>query len=1153
MQFIHLRNHTQFSLSEGAIRIGELVEMAVHYDMPAVAITDSGNLFGILEFSKAAAYKGVQPIIGCEVKVEGSKLVLYAQNQTGFQNLLKLVSQSILRSSSPHEASLDLVELEQYTEGLLCLTAGVEGEMAKLISKGETQKAQQFAERLNGMFPNRLYVELTRHGLEEEEKVEPGLIDIAYKYNLPLIATNNCFYSTQDMSEAHDALICIAEGKYLVDENRKKYNDQFYFKSAEEMIAIFADIPEAIANTVQLAKRCSVKAEGRQPMLPDYPTEAGRTQEDELRVQAREGLQERLNTKTSSCGLTAGPPEMHSQDPAIKSQDDEYWTRLEFELDVIIKMKFPGYFLIVSDFIKWAKGQGIPVGPGRGSGAGSLVAWALQITDVDPLRFGLLFERFLNPERVSMPDFDIDFCQERRDEVIDYVRNKYGHDRVCQIITFGKLQARAVLRDVGRVMQIPYMEVDRISKMIPFNPIDPVTLSKAIDMDPELRRLQRDDENIGRLLNVALKLEGLNRHASTHAAGILIADRPLVELVPLYKDPRSEMPVSQYSMKDAETAGLVKFDFLGLRTLTLVDKARQFVEAGGNKVDIHNLPLDDEKIFHMLSKGETAGVFQLDTTLVKDAIRKMRPDKFEDIVALTSLCRPGPMENIPSYNARKHGKEEVQYPHISLSDLLNETYGILVYQEQVMQSAQILAGYSLGKADLLRRAMGKKIKAEMDEQRLMFAEGAAEKGINKKLAADIFDLIAKFAGYGFNKSHAVAYSVIAYQTAYLSCHYPVEFLTACMNLDIADTDKLSFYKHEASKRGIKVLSPDINSSEAYFQPENGSIRYALGALKGVGIEAAKAMAAQRKENGKFADVFDFCKRCDVKVINKKHLEGLAKAGAFDGMACNRRQILESAEMLSRYNNICQEEIDSSQISLFGEGTIGEAPKPSLVQASDWDSNERLKAEYEAFGFYLSDHPLNDYQHILDEMGVLPSIQIEERLKSASTKVRLAGVLATLNIRSGKRGRFAFAKVSDGMGVFEIVLYEDDLITRAAEMLASNTPILITAEAKKDEGGVRLLAERIEELQAAIKANFLRFIKVQDLNFVADNLEAVAKLRNLLAANIYESGMLFKNRVILKAQTGVSEVVLELPGYYAVNDNLKEQIMFIEGICLPSSS
>lgn len=1131
-QFVHLRNHTQYSLSEGAIKIYELVELAAKNNMPAVAITDSGNLFGILEFSKAASSKGVQPIIGCEVKIEGSKLILYAANQEGFQNLLKLVSHSLLNSSSPHEASLDLVELEQYTKGLLCLTGGIEGEVAKLISKGEIKKAHLLAERLSHMFPGRLYIEISRHGLEEEEKVESQLIDIAYKYALPLIATNNCFYADRDMFEAHDALICIAEGKYISDENRKKYNEEFYFKSTEEMRKLFADLPEAVNNTVQFAKRCSVKAEGRKPLLPDYPSEGGLSQEDELRAQAKEGLKHRLEIKTANEG---------------EGNFDEYWQRLDFELDVIIKMKFPGYFLIVSDFIKWAKNNHIPVGPGRGSGAGSIVAWALQITDVDPIRFGLLFERFLNPERVSMPDFDIDFCQERREEVIEYVRNKYGHDRVAQIITFGKLQARAVLRDVGRVMQIPYMEIDRISKMIPFNPVDPVTLSKAIEMDPELRRLQRDDENIGRLLDVALRLEGLNRHASTHAAGILIGDRPLVELIPLYKDPRSEMPVSQYSMKDAETAGLVKFDFLGLRTLTLVDKALHFVEEAGAVVDIHNLKLDDEKVFHMLAKGETAGVFQLDTTLVKDAIRKMRPDKFEDIVALTSLCRPGPMENIPTYNARKHGKEEVEYPHISLSELLGETYGIMVYQEQVMQSAQVLAGYSLGKADLLRRAMGKKIKAEMDEQRSMFSEGAAANGIGKKLAGEIFDLIAKFAGYGFNKSHAVAYSVIAYQTAYLSCHYPVEFLTACMNLDIGDTDKLSFYKHEITKRGIKILPPDINESDAYFKPENGSIRYALGAIKGVGIEATKLMVEERRKNGKFKDVFDFAKRCSTKVVNKKHLEGLAKAGAFDSIASNRRQIFDSAELLSKYNNHCQQEVDSSQISLFGGTTIAESPKPALYQSSDWDSNERLNAEYEAFGFYLSDHPLNDYQKILDEIGVIPSVFIEERVKSASMKVKLAGVIATLKLRSGKKGRFGFAKISDAYGGYEIVLYDDDIITRAATSLENNTPIMITAEAKKDEGGVRLIAERIEELEASIKQNFQRFIKVQDINFAVDNLEAIQKLKAILADNLFESGMLFKNRITLHAITKESQVTIELPGFYAVNDNVKEQILFIEGI------
>ena len=1115
-QFIHLRNHSQYSLAEGAIMVEDLVKLAVENNMPAVAMTDSGNLFGILEFSKKAGDYGVQPIIGCEIMSEGSKLLIYAKDQTGFNNLLKIVSQSYIKSDSPHEASVDLAELEKFSEGMLCLTAGVEGELGKLLLKNEVQKAEEFAQRLMQIFPDRLYVELNRHGMEAEEKIEQGLIDIAYKFNLPLIATNNCMYDKQDMFEAHDALLCIAEGKYVVDENRRKLNPEFYFKSPRQMAKLFEDIPEAIQNTIEFAKRCSVKAEGRKPMLPNYPTEGGRDTDEELRHQAREGLKVRLKGK----------------------ENPEYSERLEFELNVIIGMKFPGYFLIVSDFIKWSKVNGIPVGPGRGSGAGSLVAWSLQITDVDPLKFGLLFERFLNPERVSMPDFDIDFCQERREEVIQYVRQKYGTDKVAQIITFGKLQAKAVIRDVGRVLQMPYMEVDRVSKMIPFNPVDPVDLQKALDMDPELRRLQREDEAIGKLLDIALKLEGLNRHASTHAAGILIADRPLDELIPLYKDPRSDIPVSQYSMKDAENAGLVKFDFLGLRTLTLVDKARQFVEAAGHNIDLYDLPLDDKPVFEMLSKGETIGVFQLDSTLVKDAIRKMRPDKFEDIVALTSLCRPGPMENIPTYNARKHGKEEIEYPHDKLSGMLLETYGILVYQEQVMQAAQILANYSLGKADLLRRAMGKKIKAEMDAQREMFAEGAKENGIEKKLASEIFDLIAKFAGYGFNKSHAVAYSLIAYQTAYLSCHYPVEFFAACMNLDINDTDKLSFYKHEATKRGIKVLPPDVNESFAYFMPENGSIRYGLGAIKGVGIEATKLTVEERTANGKFVDIFDFAKRCSPKVISKKHLEGLSGSGAFDNIHHSRSQIFESVEILCRYNAASQVDKDTNQISLFDEASAGELSKPSLLIVKEWDANQKLSEEYDAFGFYLSDHPLNDYQKVLDDIGVIPSVLLEEKVNSASMKIKVAGVVATIKLRAGKKGRFGFAKLSDAYGVYEIVMYDDDLITKSLNLLNSNTPLMIYAEAKKDEGGVRIIAEKIEELAISISQNFKKHIKTESVSFRIKDSNALHKVKSALELHKYHDGMLFKNKVTLIVDNGGFETIVELAGFYAVNDNIK---------------
>lgn len=1123
-KFIHLRNHTEFSLSEGALRISETPDLCIQNGMPAAAITDSGNLFGIMQFSKTLSSKGVQPIIGCEIFVEGSKLVLYAKDEAGYQNLLKLVSLSFLESSSPDNASVDLKIIEQYSEGLLCLTASYEGELSKLILAGEDDKALAFAERLLGIFGDRLYIELTRHGFEKEEKAEKKLIEVAYDLNIPLIATNNCFYATPDMFEAHDALLCIAQGKVVVDENRERLNEEFYFKSADEMLELFADIPEATANTVQFAKRCHIKAEPRNPLLPDYETD--RTAEDELKHQATEGLKARL-----------GKGEL----------PQDYQERLDYELGIINKMQFPGYFLIVSDFIKWSKEQKIPVGPGRGSGAGSLVAWSLQITDVDPLQFGLLFERFLNPERVSMPDFDIDFCQERREEVIQYVRQKYGNDRVSQIITFGKLQARAVVRDVARVLQIPYMEADRISKMIPFNPVNPVTLAQAIELDPEMRRLQKDDETIGKLLDISLKLEGLNRHASTHAAGILIADRPLDELVPLYRDPRSDIPVSQFSMKDAETAGLVKFDFLGLKTLTLVDKSLKFIEERSEKFDILDIPLDKPEVFEMLSKGDTVGVFQLDSSLVRDAIRKMKPDKFEDIVALTSLCRPGPMENIPTYVARKHGKEKTEYPHDKLSNMLEETYGIMVYQEQVMEAAQILSGYSLGKADLLRRAMGKKIKAEMDSQREMFSEGAKENGIDKKQAAGIFDLIAKFAGYGFNKSHAVAYALIAYQTAYLRCYYPVEFFAACMNIDIGDTDKISFFKHEAIKCGIEVLGPDVNSSEAFFTPEGGKIKYGLGALKGVGIEATKAMISERSNGGLFKSIYDLCSRCDPKVINKKHLESLAKAGALDGIHDNRAEVFESADLLSRFCNASNQEKNSDQISLFGAAETQEISKPQLAQVADWKKTERLEKEFEAIGFYLSSHPLVEYEKALEKLRVIPSVELEDRVNKDGMKIRVAGVVANRKLRSGKKGRFGFAKVSDAFGVYEIVMYDDDLIGRSVDLLDSGEPLLISAEARKDEGGIRVIATDIELLGNALKKDFSKYTETEVYNLYIDNEESTTTLCELLKKNAFNDNAFTKTTVTLMVISGGKEVELKLPGHFVLEEDIKDELLELSGV------
>lgn len=1111
-EFIHLRVHTSYSLSEGAIKIPDLVNLCRENKMPAVAVTDSGNLFGALEFSKTCSYAGIQPIIGCQMNInagDGENLVLplYAQNETGFRNLLKIVSNSFLG-----DAPCMLENIKPYAEGLLAMT----GSLGRLLADGKGKKAEELLRSLAAIFPERLYVEISRHGMKWQIASEPLLLDMAYDNGLPIIAANDCYFATREMYEAHDALLCIAEGKYVVDENRRRLTPEHYFKSQEEMTALFADLPEAVQNTVVFAKRCAVKADERKPMLPHFPTTGGRSEAEELEFQAIEGLKGRLQG----------------------SDGPEYFERLKFELEVINKMNFPGYFLIVSDFIKWARNAGIPVGPGRGSGAGSVVAWSLQITDLDPLKFGLLFERFLNPERVSMPDFDIDFCQYRRDEVIDYVRAKYGNDRVAQIITFGKLQARAVLRDVGRVLQMPYPEVDRIAKMIPFNPVNPVTLSQAIEMDSVLKKAKDEDEVIGKLLDIGLKLEGLHRHASTHAAGIVIADRPLDELVPMYRDPKSDIPVIQYSMKEAEAAGLIKFDFLGLKTLTLIDKALQLIEQGGHKLNLQTLHLDDAETYRMLARGDTIGVFQLDSTLVRDAIRKMKPDKFEDIVALTSLCRPGPMENIPTYVARKSGQEKPDYPHPKLSEVLSETYGLMIYQEQVMQAAQVLAGYSLGSADLLRRAMGKKIKKEMDAQQEMFVEGAVKNGVERKQAAQIFELIAKFAGYGFNKSHAVAYALIAYHTAYIKAHYPVEFFAASMNLDIGDTDKLNFYRHEAARQGIKVVPPDVNYSSALFTVnlEKNSILYGLAAIKGAGDQAVAAIIEERERGGRFQDVFDLLKRVPPKAMNKKMLESLAKSGALDSIAHNRRQVVDSAESLVRFCQNAHEEKHNRQTSLFGDDFAGGAALPKLAHVPDWQGMERLSHEFEAVGFYLSSHPLEAHEETLAKLGVIPSNELEERLDKAVSKVVVAGVVATTKLRSGKRGRFGFAKISDAYGVFEIVMYDEDLISESMALLESNEPLVITAEARKDEGGIRLIAETIEHISKAEPKAGIPKRKPKDsaLEIRVNSADSLEHIYESLQANLFAEHKPVRNRVSIIAELGVSgEAEVELAGFYSL--------------------
>jgi DNA polymerase III subunit alpha len=981
--FIHLRTHTAYSLSAGAIKIDELAQLCRAEAMPAVAITDSGNLFGALEFATACADSGIQPIIGIEIalvagdqktngghgqrsangngneprngpqgpSVRGDRIVLLVQSEAGYRNLMRLTSHAFLDGEAGAEPALTLGDLAAANAGLICLAGGASGPIGRLIAEGQTDAAEVLLAALKELFPERLYIELMRHGLVEEARSEAGLVDLAYAHDLPLVATNNVYFPDREFYEAHDALMCIAQGRTVADDDRRRLTPEHFFRPAAEMRALFADLPEACDNTLVVARRCAFIPQPQRPILPAFPTPDGQDEATTLRRAARAGLAARL--ADAAIDGTAAQP---------------YRDRLEFEIDMIVETGFAGYFLIVADFIQWAKRQGIPVGPGRGSGAGSVVAWSLTITDLDPLRFGLLFERFLNPERVSMPDFDIDFCQDRRDEVIRYVQQKYGRDRVAQIITFGKLQARAVLRDVGRVLGMPYGQVDRLCKLVPNNPAHPVSLAKAIAGEPQLQEARDGDDTVARLLTIALKLEGLYRHASTHAAGVVIGDRPLAELVPLYRDPRSDMPATQFSMKWVELAGLVKFDFLGLKTLTVLARCLELLARRGIALDLAALPLDDRAAFDLLSRGDTVGVFQVEGAGVRDMLKKLRPDRFEDIIAVVSLYRPGPMENIPRYIAVKHGEEAPDYLHPALEEILKETHGIMIYQEQVMQIAQVLAGYTLAGADLLRRAMGKKIQAEMDAQRQQFVEGAQARGVERGRAELIFDQMAKFAGYGFNKSHAAAYALVAYQTAYLKANYPVEFMAASMTLDLGNTDKLNNFRQELGRLGIALLPPDINRSDVAFAVETDeksgkpAIRYALAAVKGVGEQAMRELVAERAASGPFKDLFDFALRLDPKTFNRRQFENLVKAGAFEPLNPNRAQSFAAAELLVRQASRAAEEREDGQESLFGaipeSAKWGFTARPALPVVPDWAAVERLQNEFEAIGFYLSSHPLD---------------------------------------------------------------------------------------------------------------------------------------------------------------------------------------------------
>ena len=1108
--FIHLRTHTAYSLSEGAIKLKQLIKLCEKMAMPAVGIADTGNLFGALEFSTSCADAGIQPIIGCQLAVrrdgEGPGrdgrhpapdwVVLLCQNENGYANLLKLVSKAYLETDAGETPQITVHDLESRAGGLLLMTGGSGGPINRLLVDGQADKAEMLLVRLSQAFAGRTYVELQRHDLEIEDVAEPALVKLAYKHTLPLLATNEPFFADRSMYEAHDALICIAEGSYVAQEERRRLTVEHYFKSPAEMRALFADLPEACDNTLVVAHRCAFMVSKRKPILPPYRMD-GLSEVEVLRRKCWEGLGSRLEKHVFQPGMT---------DEECERVARPYRERIDYEIGVIEQMGFPGYFLIVSDFIQWSKSHDIPVGPGRGSGAGSVVAWALTITDLDPLRWGLLFERFLNPERVSMPDFDIDFCQDRREETIRYVQEKYGYHQVAQIITFGKLQARAVLRDVGRVLQMPYGQVDRICKMVPNNPANPVTLEQALEMEPLLKDARDGDETVAHLLDIGMKLEGLYRHASTHAAGVVIGDRSLDELVPLYRDPRSDMPVTQFNMKWVEAAGLVKFDFLGLKTLTvMVTAVRHIRKTKGLEVDLSALPLDDPASYELLTRGDTAGVFQLESSGMRDVLRKMRPNRLEDLIAVVALYRPGPMDQIPRYIACKHGLEQPDYMHPLLEPILKETFGIMVYQEQVMQIAQVLSGYSLGGADLLRRAMGKKIKEEMESQRKIFVDGALARGVDGDQASMIFDKVAKFAEYGFNKSHAAAYALIAYQTAWLKANHPAEFMAATMTYEMSNTDKLNSFRQELDRLKINLLPPDINKSHADFSVEkaaNGAlaVRYALAALKNVGEGACRQIAEERDRSGPYRDLFDFARRLDTKQLNRRQMENMVRAGVFDSLEKSRGKVFKNCEGLLRYGANEAEQRQSNQMSLLGANV---APPPKLENAADWSPHERLSQEFDAVGFYLSAHPLDAFAKSLKRLGALKVAELPRHLLAGGkSRVKLAGSLLAKQERTSAKGsRYAFITASDASGMYEVTCFSE-VLAASREILEAGGPLLFEVDARLEEEQLRLTCQRIASLdQEAAKAAAGLKIFIRDDTPIAPLVQLIghqAKGRNRIA-------------------------------------------------------
>ena len=1084
--FTHFKVHTQYSICEGAVKIESLKDFCKENKLVSVGICDTENLCGALEFSENISKVGTQPIIGTQInfKYEDTTglLPLIALNENGYKKIIELSSKSYLENDVLSKPHLDIKELLDNISDVILLSGTNHGLFGKLFEKGRFDEIQKIYKDLLKNFKDNFYLEIQRHGDQNEISFEKFNLEQSFRLKIPIIASNEVYYLTKDMHEAHDALTCIGEKTYLNDKNRIKYSDQHYFKSSEEMCALFSDLPEALENNFNLPYRCSFRPQFSKPVLPNISTEKDGSADEILKKESLNGLKEKFLKvfKIEEKNLINDEKFLFYKD------------RLDHELRIIIEMKYPSYFLIVSDYIKWAKKNDIPVGPGRGSGAGSLVAWCLSITDVDPIKFNLIFERFLNPDRISMPDFDIDFCEEKRDLVFEYLTTKYK-DSVAHIITFGKLKARMVIRDVGRVLGLPYGFVDSISKMIPFDPSRPQSLIECINSEPRLQKLVNEDPRVKKLTDLSLKLEGLNRNVATHAAGVVIADRKLTEIVPLYKDASADLllPSTQFDMYSAENAGLIKFDFLGLKTLTVINRTQKLIKKKNKDFNIEDINFEDQKVFELLSSGNTVGLFQVESAGMREALMQMKPNHIEDIIALVALYRPGPMSNIPVYNDCKHGRQTPDYLHPLLEDILKPTYGVIIYQEQVMQIAQKLSGFTAGEADILRRAMGKKKRAELEKQKQGFIAGALKNGISKDVAASIFLKIEPFAEYGFNKSHAAAYAIISYQTAFLKTYYPKEFFAASMTMDISNQNKLSEFHEELKRININVVRPDINKCYADFKFDEENFYYALGGIKSVGFDAISNVVKERLTNGEFKSINDFLNRVNPKDINKLQLEGLVKAGAFDNIEKNRQALFNSIPNFILKTKNIHENKAANQIDLFGADE--EQDNEIILNMEDWKFEDRLSREFEAVGFFISDHPLNQFKEIFDDYKIVDYIKFnsDDNIKDAN----IAATLLKISERKTAKGNsYGVIKFTDLTSVFELFIFSD-ILELNREILIEGNSLIITLIKTISNDENKLKRINVQKI-ASLKDLFNKPVSEIAFNIkTVDDIEKISKLLN----------------------------------------------------------